>query len=641
MPTEKFSIRDVLKSAERAEKSGDLEQAANWYGQISFRLPNHPTAGKRLKKLHKMMTGSAQLTQNDVNQLVALLESGDMENAAAVATRLICLSPKEAVLHNFQGIALSRIFEIEKAEAAFRTAMKLRPTYSEAFGNLGSLLCDHGKFVEAESVLSKALELNPNLVEAGNSLGLTLSQLGKHQEALLYLDKTIATNPNYVNAYNSKGMVHKEMGELKDAIEAFLKGLELDENNAEILSNLGGAYIEDSQEKEAIAAVTKAINNNPSPDADILMQLAVIYSQVGERDLSIEYLRKVLDVDPYYAKAYRVFSTLIKYELGSAEIDKMKSLYDNPESDKDSQMHLGFALGKAFEDTGQPKKAFQYWLNANAIRRQQIVYSTDDDKALFAKVRAVFNKDHFDSYSGWKSLSVQPIFVVGTMRSGTTLVEQILASHTEVYGAGELSYFNDFARNRIDSNTGLFEGLESFAEEYLNFGMEKAGGLLRVTDKMPINFLWIGLIKTIFPNARIVNLVRDPRDSGLSIFKNYFVASGNGFAYNLEELAEFYVLYFKMMDYWRTIFPGVIHDISYAALVADQEGESRRLLKYCDLDWEEEVLNFQNSTRVVKTASLNQVRKKIYTSSIKGWKKFETELKPFVNILDQAGLLPD
>ncbi|NOX73382.1 MAG: tetratricopeptide repeat protein, partial [Alphaproteobacteria bacterium] len=573
-------------------------------------------------------------------QLVALLQSGDMQAAAGTAARLICIAPKEAVLHNFQGIALSRISEIERAERAFKTAIKLRPNYAEALGNLGTLLSDLGKPDEALIALGKALKLQPHLPEVNNSMGLVLGQLHRHKQSLTYFDTAISLNPKYVNAFNSKGLALKELGELDSAIDVFKAGLEIDANSTDILTNLGYAYSQALREQDAITTLEKAAGLLSPQNAEVLMRLSVIQSQVGDMEAARKNLRAAIKADPGKAEPHRVLSTITHYQQGDPEIAEMQGLFDSSADGSDTRVHLGFGLGKAFEDIDEPQKAFRYWQAGNSARRQQFTYSVDQDRAVFEQVRTLFNQDFLASYCGPQSPSSQPIFVVGMIRSGTTLVEQILSGHSQVYGAGELTFVDDYARNWLrneQTNPASFDG---FVDQYLDYAAPAARVAARVVDKMPINFLWIGIIKAAFPNAKIINLVRDPRDIGLSIFKNYFADLGNRYAYDLEELAEFYLLYKGIMDHWHKVLPGAVYDISYEAVVADLEGEARGLLAHCDLDWQENILQFHKTARVVKTASVLQVRKAVYSSSVKGWKKYEDELAPYIRILEKAGALP-
>jgi Flp pilus assembly protein TadD len=639
MSAESFSIRDTIKAAQKAEKSGDFAMATRQYALVASRFPNHPIAGKRLKKLHKMQTGSTNLTQNDVNQLVSLLQSGEMQAAVETSTRLICLAPKEAVLHNFQGIALSQISEYDRAERAFKAAIKLRPNYAEALGNLGSLLCDLGKNTEAEIVLGRALKLNPNIVEANNSMGYALSQIGRSQDAIAYLDTALELNPNYINAYNSKGLALSGMGDFEKAIDVFEAGLKINPSSTDILTNLGYTYSQALREKDAIATLQKAIQLLPADDAEVLTRLSVIQSQVGDMQNAKKNIQAAIKSDPDKAEAHRILSTLTSFNQGDPEIAEMKGLFDRSAEGSDTKMHLGFGLGKAFEDMNEPKKAFQYWLAGNKARRQQFTYSVNQDREIFEQVKSIFDQEFFATYSGQQNQSRQPIFVVGMMRSGTTLVEQILSGHDQVYGAGELTFVDDYARNWLQFGPRDPISFAGLADQYLDYKIPSEKLATRVIDKMPINFLWVGFIRAAFPNAKIINLVRDPRDVGLSIFKNYFSELGNRYAYDLAEIAAFYLLYQDMIAHWNRVLPGAIYDVSYEKIVADIQAESGRLLEYCDLIWQQDILDFQKTDRVVKTASVLQVRKPIYSSSVKSWKNYEGELAPFIQVLENAGAL--
>jgi tetratricopeptide (TPR) repeat protein len=639
MIAKKISIRNTIKAAQKAEKAGELEIAASHYALVVRQFPNHPTASKRLKKLHKMLTGSAGLSQNDVNQLVAQLQSGEIIAAVDTATRLICIAPKEAVLHNILGIALLQLSETEAAERAFRKAIRLRPDYPEALGNLGTLLGDEGKQDEALLFLRKALNLNPHIPEANNSMGLILCQRAQYNDALVYSDTAIAANPKYPDAYNTKGLTFKEMGDLSGAIEAFEAGLNIDPSDTGILTNLAYTLWQADRETEAAEILEQVATQNPKDLSEIQMRLSIIQSQLGEREKALASIRDAISSDPGNAEARRIHSMTTRFKKGDPEITEMENILSGSPNDPDTRMHLGFALGKAFEDIGNPQEAFKYWAIGNRERRNNLPYSIDDDRKLCAKIQSVFRQEFVESFEAVSNPSKQPIFIVGMMRSGTTLVEQILSSHSQVFGAGELSFVNDHVRKLITEDNVDSASIREFSDSYLDYSVPEARLSPRVVDKMPINFLWIGYIKAAFPNVKIINLSRDPRDVALSIFKNYFIGSGNQYAYDLNELAEFYLLYHQMMLFWHQELPGAVYDISYEALVRDFEGEARKLLTYCELDWENQILSFQKTQRVVKTASVAQVREPIYSKSVEGWRRFETELRPFISILENAGLL--
>jgi len=641
MENEKISARDTLKAAEEAEKQGDLAVATYHYGQMLSAFPNHQTSAKRLKRIHKKLGGGDNISQLDVNNMVGLIQAGHMAQAAEIGTRLAVIAPKEPVVHNFLGIALMQLGDFRRADQAFRAALKLRPDYVEAMGNLGSLLVDIRKPKEALVVLNRAITLKPDYAEGLNSAGLALVLESKLVEALAMFDRAIRVRPNYVNAINSKGVALKEMVRYDEAIETYLSGLKFAPDNQELLTNLAYAYVTTAQHDKALAILDKVSELNPD-NAEVIMRRGIIFGEQGDSQRAAENISRALDVAPDMAEAHRSLTVFQKSKPGDAHIDQMKDLFERSAKNPDARMRLGFALGKALEDTGDLKSAFTYWKVGNHERQKLLSYSIDADKALFAKVKQRFSKAHFDSYAGYQNPTEQPMFIVGMMRSGTTLVEQIMASQGQVFGADELNYINNFVRADLGFLDGAFEfPFERFATGYLDSLVPEAKASPRFTDKLPVNFLWIGLIKTVFPNARIINLRRDPRDVALSIYKNYFDNFGNGYSYDLEDIAEFFKLYLDIMEHWRTVLPGQIYDIHYENVVSDLEGEARKLLAFCNLDWNDKILDFHTTKRRVKTASISQVREPIYRSSLRKWEAVADEMAPFIDVMSKAGALPD
>ncbi len=639
MSEQKFSARDALALAAEAEKNRDAGTAFEQYLKVLAYFPNHTTATAKVKKLHKLLGGQMTLTQEAVNKVVEYLNAGDMRAVAEAAGRLSVIAPREPVLHNFRGIALARLGEPELAVRSYRTAIKLRPNYAEAMSNLGTVLTDLKKPDEALPLLNRAIALNPSLPEALNSKGLCLMMLGNGIKAVDAFNAAIKIFPKYLTAFNNKGLAFKEMREFETAIDTFKSGLQMDPKNVDILKNLGYTYSENGQEQLALDCLKKADEISPG-NPEILMRLGSLYSQVGDLKNSIQSLKASIAANPDQAEAYRLLAGLKKFTAEDPDVQAFQAAFDRNQGLPEPEMHLGFALGKAYEDTGKYQQAFNYWNIGNRRRRDKIEYEVDTDILLTRKIRTFFSPGTFASYQGYQDQTESPIFIVGMMRSGTTLIEQILASHSQVYAAGEWGFINNYARNhrRFLDDAGLPD-LEEFAKGYLASLPEQAGQAARFVDKLPINFLWVGYIKAMFPNARIINLRRDPRDVALSVYKNYFVSEGNQYAYDLTELGQFYMLYLEMMDHWRRVLPGAIYDIGYEAVVTDIRTEAENLLAYCGLAWEESVLNFQETERVVKTASLHQVRQKIHTGSVAGWRRFETEMAPFIDVMNKSGAL--
>jgi hypothetical protein len=323
----------------------------------------------------------------------------------------------------------------------------------------------------------------------------------------------------------------------------------------------------------------------------------------------------------------------------------MEHLLEEKNLTDDQKMNLSFGLGKAFEDLGQYEKSFHFILEANRLKRETFDYDISEDRVFIDNLKKTFDEQfiHQHSHSGYSSDA--PIFIVGMPRSGTTLVEQILSAHPQVFGAGELRYMKIMIVDSCSNIEGLeypqcFAGFsendfKEFGKAYVNELRQFSKEVKYITDKMPHNFLNIGLIKLILPNAKIIHCQRNPVDTCWSIFKNFFAGIHN-YAYNLRELGEYYKLYEGLMAHWRTILPGFLFEIQYEELVADQENQTRRLLEYCGLDWQDDCLSFHKSSRPVRTASSTQVRQPIYNNSVLLWKRYAKELQPLLEALDYA-----
>jgi hypothetical protein len=323
----------------------------------------------------------------------------------------------------------------------------------------------------------------------------------------------------------------------------------------------------------------------------------------------------------------------------------METLLSQNTLSDDQRMHLAFALGKAYEDLGEYGKSFNSLLHGNNLKRKTYDYTGEETKGLFQSIKKLCNADFISRHLKNGISDSTPIFIVGMPRSGTSLVEQILASHPDVYGAGELEEFKmvllDLTKTRILSDAysslskkdkGLIAGIGT---EYLSRLRRNSDKGKFITDKMPHNFQHVGIIRLALPNAKIIHCTRDPMDNCFSIYKNYF--SGiHRYAYELGELGQYYNLYQDLMKYWYSLFPDFIYEIKYEELVENQEAESKRLIQFCGLPWVDECYSFYNTSRQVATASATQVRKPIYKDSVQLWKKYRSQLEPLWSVLKEC-----
>jgi len=491
------------------------------------------------------------------------------------------------------------------------------------------------KYSEAELLSKKLVEKNPKVSFLYNLLGLILVGQEKDDEAIKYYEKGINIKPDYAMIYNNLGTIYKSKKNYAKAENYYKKSIKLDNKLPEVQNNLGDLYIDLNKHTEAIISLKKSISIN-SKFYIAHYNLGILYKSIGKFEESKKCLNEAIRLYPQFYNAHKAFSEINKYKVDDNHIGIMKKLYDEININTLGRMTLAFALGKAFDDIKNFKDAFKYYNEGNKLRRNNIEFSLEKENEEFLNIKKTFNKSFFNKY--WKigKKDLTPIFILGMPRSGTTLVEQIISSHPKVYGGGELNYFNDFVKNLFYKNGNFSieyinrhndKNFRKIGQEYIDKIREISGKSERVTDKLPINFKWIGFIKLILPNSKIIHCIRNPKDTCISIYKNYFTNDELNYAYNFEELIDFYNLYEDLMKFWRKNLPEFITEIKYEDLIRNPKKEIPKLIKNCNLDWNENCIKFYNNKRAIKTASDTQARSKIYTSSIDSWKNYEKYLK--------------
>jgi tetratricopeptide (TPR) repeat protein len=475
-----------------------------------------------------------------------------------------------------------------------------------------------------------------------------ISQLQNHLRAENFkfvideCNKLINKYPNNSFYYNLCGLALQASKNIQISIEYFKKSIDLDNKIAEPQNNLGNLYLALEKYKEAIACYMNAININPKFFV-AHYNIGTAYINIGKIENAKKHLNEAVNLYPHFYMAHRVLSTITKYSKNNNHFYLLKKLYENSKIDNSQKTELAFALGKASEDIKDFKNAFQYYYKGNYLRRKEVTFSINNEKENFDNIKKVFNKNLFDKFKLIENLDSTPIFILGMPRSGTTLVEQILSNHPRVFGGDELDFLTVMVEKYFENRSaGLFleniinidkEDLKKIGQKYISELKKISGNSERVTDKLPINFKWVGLIKIILPNSRVIHCVRNSKDNCLSIFKNYFINPKLNFAYNLEEICGFYNLYSDLMTYWKNTLPKFVFDIQYEKIIDNPEHEIRNLLKICNLSWDDNCLKFYNNKRPIKTVSNVQVRKKIYKSSIDSWKNYAEYLRKIFKVL--------
>ena len=498
--------------------------------------------------------------------------------------------------------------------------------------------------MEAEQTCRGLLQTYPQSLGVMNILGEALRSQGKLEEALRVYENAIRFDPGLAEIYNNHGNVLKELGRGKDALESYDKALQVNPNFAMAYYNRANTLLKIRQLDEALKSYDKAIQVKPDY-ADAYYNRGNVLREVGQLEEAVESYDKAIQFRPDFVNAYYNRGIVItKYRANDPQIGFMEELYSQPELKQSDRQKLSFTLAKAYEDLGEYEKSFNYLERGNLLCKKEQSYTIASDRKLFSKIKELFEAGSLapEVHPGWDT-TIQPIFIVGMPRSGTTLIEQILASHSKVHGAGELVTLNELASPIAwgftvqQTSQNRHEIFQDEIKAVRNTYLESLAALKVpekvITDKMPLNFRWVGFILSAFPEAKIIHVNRNPVATCWSIYKQLFRSDGNEYAYDMDDLTDFYKLYIDLMSFWREKFPNRIYDLCYEGLTENQEEETRELLKFCSLEWEKQCLDFHKTKRAVGTASAAQVRQKMYTGSSEAWRKYENYLQPLMKAL--------
>jgi tetratricopeptide (TPR) repeat protein len=648
----------LLDEAMVLHRSGRLADAALRYRQV-VRVEPRNLAALRLLGSVRMGQGNfaaaerwfrkavkidAQSADSYVEWGAALCRLGRLVEAAARYRRAIELSPDYAGAHNNLGIALHEIGRLDEAIASYRRAVEIEPGYAEAHYNLGNALTAAGRLEEAVATYRAAIAIKPDYADSCNNLGNALRQAGRLDEAAASYLRAIEIKPGRAEAHRNLGIIRFELNRLEEAVSHYRQALDIDPAYAEAHNDLGNALRALGRFDEALAQYEKALRLK-SDYAEAHHNLGVALKMLGRIDEARRAFKRALELAPRRVEFHASLAGVTQFAAGDRHLAMMERLaQDLAPLGGEQQIQLHFALGKACADLAQHAPSFRHLLDGNALKRRQINYDEAAVLAQFDRVRTVFTPDLMQERQGLGHPSPIPTFVIGMPRSGTTLVEQILASHPRVFGAGELTDFHDAvmrlaARGALpQSYPEMVSGLTGsrlfeLGADYLARIRGMAPIADRVTDKLPGNFAAAGLIHLALPNARLIHIRRDPIDTCLSCFSTLFAAD-HPYAYDLGELGRYYRAYAALMGHWRDVLPEeAMIEVEYEALVTDLEPHARRIIAHCGLDWDNACLEFHKTQRPVLTASMVQVRQPIYRSAIGRWRPYREWLEPLLAAL--------
>jgi tetratricopeptide (TPR) repeat protein len=483
--------------------------------------------------------------------------------------------------------------------------LAIEPRHAAALNNLGAALCRLGRYREAEGYFRQAIKIEPNYVDPYSNLGNALSLKGAYHEAESYLRRALKLNPRFVGARTNLGLTLANLSRLRDAKAHFDKALKFEPRNA-----------------------------------DALFGLAFVAKAEGRLDEARDLADRVLRVNPKMTAALATLISLRKMLPSDSDLLERAEAMAASGVPAPDESELRFAIGKYRDDVRDFDKAFQNYRRANDLLKPFAEpYDPAARKSFVDTMTRVYTQDAVARAASGASDSVKPVFVVGMPRSGTSLVEQIIASHPSARGAGEMEFWSRAVhehRDAVMSGTLGESTRRKLAEAYLSELEAKSGGGSRIVDKLPRNSDYLGIIHSVFPHARIINMRRDPIDTCLSCYFQKFVPLS--FTLELADLADYYRQHERLMAHWHAVLPhSTILDVPYEELVSDQEGWSRKILDFVGLDWNEQVLEFHKTNRPVVTASFWQVRQKIYPSSVQRWRNYEKYIGPLADLKDFAG----
>jgi tetratricopeptide (TPR) repeat protein len=589
-----------------------------------------------LERAARLLPADAEAQCNLGN---ALRARGRAEEAAASHRRAIAVDADYAEAHNNLGSALRDLGRVDEAIVSYRHAIALKPDFAIAHANLGSALGTLGRFDDAIVAYLEALKIKPEFPEAYVGLGHALQELRQPEQAAASYRRAIAGRPGLAEAHQGLGNALLDLGRLDEAEASYRRALAVNPRYAEAHNNLGMTLRQQGRHAEAEMSCRRALEIDPRLLAAVVFR-GQMHADRGEFTEAERIFKQAVAIAPTSPEAWAGIAGLRKMTRDDADwLAEVQRLLERNLPPR-QEIHLRYALGKCFDDLGNFDQAFAHYRRANELTRTHGV-AHDRQQIARAVDQAIEFYDH-----GWmrrtrraEDSSTRPVFIVGMPRSGTTLAEQILASHPAVFGAGEVSFWT-VASSRFASAEELASAggeallLERLARDYLQHLDGLSPGSERVVDKLASNFLRLGMIHAALPNARIIHLRRNPIDTCLSIyFQDFQIA--HSYACDLEDLAHYYGEYRRLMRHWRSVLPEeVMLDVAYEALTLDPEAWSRTMLDFLGLPWDPACLEPHHAVRTVTTFSKWQARQPINTTSVDRWRNYEKFIGPLRQLME-------
>lgn len=571
----------------------------------------------------------------------ALLAQNKPDQAIDAFQQALKINPENAAVMIKLGKIYSKLGRKDEANEMYQSALALEPT-KERVATAAQAFA-RGQTEEAEKICRQVLREHPNEVDAMRLLASIANKLEQRDDAIILLERAVELKPKFAGAWADLAETYTESEKFGEALDAVQRVIKL-QPNMPFGHMIRGSILGKKDDHEgAINAFKEALEIEPEHIGSN-MGLGNTLKTIGRYDEAVKSYKKCIEAQPLFSEAYWSLANLKTYSFDDDEIKNMEKHVQSQDLTPASKAFFHIAIANAKEKQMKYGEAWYHFHTGNELRRTSEIYDSVTTQVTHDALIETFDEEFVNSTKGSGCQSDAPIFILGLPRSGSTLIEQILASHSQVEGTRELPDISLLGRRLTKSKPpGIKypdavkhmtdEEKTEYGESYLETSKRYRTDKPRFIDKMPNNFAHIGFIKTILPNAKIINAKRHPLDSCVSSFKQLFY-KGQSWSYDLFEIGEYYLEYERMMDHWHSLYPGEIYDIQYENIVNNQEDESRALIQYCGLDWEDSCLRFYENKRSVNTASSEQVRQPIYKGAMYAWKNYESEIGALKDILE-------
>ena len=658
-PSAEDLLRQSLDQAVKLQQKGNLKAAERKYRSILKKAPDHSETlqylailllqlGHSDSALHFMQKALDTAHENPhlLKNIAEIYRcQGDFDNARQFAEKALAIEVDNVDALAILGSTYSQQNQPQSAITCFTQALELSPDDVFVRYDLAGVLCSTGQQKIAIEHYRRALSQFPDFDECRISLANTLLELEYFDQALDHYQQVLKRQPGNASVLNCLGKLFEAQDNRDKAKLNFELALKHDPGLVDARLNLGKLFIGTDPE-QAQSWFSSVLEINPE-NAQCFYWLGILAQTLGKFEAATTSFIQTLKLKPDFSDAWYRLSIDGNYEPTNQQIKTIEQLFnDRIEADPDDKnlIALGFTLGRFHEQRADYKSAFEYFHYANRLKARLHRFDRAQHDSQIDDIIKLFDADFFRQRLDWGSSSKLPVFIIGMPRSGTSLVEQILSCHEQIFGAGELQFMQELVASLKTNNpapskshAGRFKNLDQqqigqMTQQYLTRLQALQPDARRILDKLPGNYLRLGIILTIFPQARIIHCKREPMDTCWSCYTQNF-GQGLNFTNDLENIGHAYRGYLRLMAHWQEIFSNNILDLEYEALLDDPETESRRLLEHCGLEWDPEVLNFTDRQHPVSTASLWQVRQPLYKTAIGRWKIYQQHLKPLQKIL--------